>query len=291
MKRIKAPTPVVQPCSNAFTLIELLVVIAIIAILAAMLLPALAGAKVKAQQVQCLNQVKQLTLAEIMFCNDNNRALPDAAPDGSTGSWFINMVDYYSKATNMLRCPTCFQPQQPVNNSKGDAVTPYCKTDYKGDGTPYFGSYMNNGWLYSDKDNPSKGDGDGMNTTLPNGMPGSAGYYLNPNSMIKNPSQTPVFSDGVWVDGWPKEDDTASQDVFSPSEGGNGHQMSRTCVARHATKAGARNRWPTPAQVPKGGVNVGLFDGHAELSRLPNLWSYYWHNNWDPSKVKITGLD
>jgi prepilin-type N-terminal cleavage/methylation domain-containing protein/prepilin-type processing-associated H-X9-DG protein len=146
----------------AFTLIELLVVIAIIAILAAMLLPALSKAKTKAEGISCLNNLKQLQLAWVMYAEDNGEKIAEnRGYENNTNAWVTGILGwasipdnldtakllnaqlgpYVARSLGVYKCPADKLP-----SANGARVRSISMNGFMGDIRNLNGTVLNPGW-------------------------------------------------------------------------------------------------------------------------------------------------
>jgi len=137
--------------TRAFTLIELLVVIAIIAILAALLLPALARAKERSRQIKCVSNLKQVTLAVVIWVNDNEKNnVPWRVPvaDGGTqyGGKPMNAWLEFSVLSNELSNPNVIQCPSDKGVKPAASFPEYVSIGYRAQSTSY-GINIDGGYL------------------------------------------------------------------------------------------------------------------------------------------------
>jgi prepilin-type N-terminal cleavage/methylation domain-containing protein/prepilin-type processing-associated H-X9-DG protein len=237
------PTPAKTLPQRAFTLIELLVVIAIIAILAAMLLPALSKAKAKAGQAACYSNIKQLTLGMMMYVDTYNGTFPACASRNTYGfqieDWIwwrrptqatypvakspvVSLIG--SASSNLFRCPL----------DKDDTVRVSLYTDGAND--PYFFSYTMTSYSLSGGQSPGV-------TSIKNG----GNWHPFRQSMIRNPARKIAIAEEQTSTRPGEVSDPARNIVndgrWVPTTGSGGDVL----TSRHNKKA-----------------NVGFADGHAQ---------------------------
>jgi prepilin-type N-terminal cleavage/methylation domain-containing protein/prepilin-type processing-associated H-X9-DG protein len=261
---------------QGFTLIELLVVIAIIAILAAILLPVLQSAEMRAQEVDDLNNIKEITAASLIYYDEFNTwvgPINASNPSASQGDWMGAMISYY-KGTNVLYCPAA-----PFRGNPSNAVNPPGKAD--------------TAWIWTIS-TPAFSSSYGINKWLAN-APGLGNSIAHPTylylteSAVRQPVMVPMFMDAAWINFDPLESDSPARNLYDPlngaSQSGGGSAvnegMPRVCVARHGGRAaGSAPRSVSAGAFLPGMINMGFVDGHVEEVKLQNLWTFYWHQGW-----------
>lgn len=242
---------------RGFTLIELLVVIAIIALLMAILMPALERVRRQARGVGCKSNLHQWGLIFAIYTQDNNGyfysgLLQSFGADVAHGDWWRECMRPLSKDKKMWLCPTAKKHRSAaLLTAMAIATNPFdawrVPASHGGDE----GSYAPNGWMCNPPANLTSLWGRGPKE-----------FYWRTH-LVQGAYNIPVFTEGWWVDGWPRHtDDPPPWGDRTPIM--SGHEMQRLCVNRH------------------GGAQFCLFaDWSVRKVALKQLWQLKWHREFD----------
>lgn len=252
-------------CSRkGFTLIELLVVIAIIALLMAVLMPALQRVRKQARGVACLNRLKQWSLFFAMYVEDHNgRFMKGHTAQPTPNRWVSALGDYYKWDDELTCCPNATKPWVDKDGVSSGAygtdvgVTMawgYMNQDHWK--KPMKGSYGVNGWCV-----------DAPPGREPRGQ--AAWYWRGPN--VAGAAYVPLFLGSQRYNGVPDSvDDPPAYDGQGWDQGSGG-RMIRYCLNRH-----------------DGFVNSLFMDWSVRKVGLKELWSLKWHRYYNTAGIWTT---
>ncbi len=245
---------------RGFTLIELLVVIAIIALLMAILMPALRRVKEQANMIKCVANLKQWNLIIAMYVEDNDGKFFSGY--GNNSYWWIAQLEdrYQSRIKNKLWfCPKTKKPYYDEYNNRNQQATIFSSwgiytRGFNGHGDLSLdgiaGSYGLNAYVLSTTAPPGH--------TFENGIR-SVNFWKTPQ--VKGASNIPLFAEALRFDLWPQEHEAPADYEFAWV---TSNHMARCCINRHV-----------------GFESVSFCDFSARKVGLKELWTFKWHKTFN----------
>ncbi len=252
---------------RGFTLIELLVVVAIIALLIAIMLPALGNARRRARTTICMTNQRLLVQSYRTYFQNMGVVLSSTG-HGDSGAWDFQLLGgdmtataYYTNngrgvtADKPRFCPETASSHRVAVNKQSVGTTTLAWDCRVGPGGGSTGSYAMNNWMYNGNTYQARQH----NSTTP------ADFYQIKTARAE--FNIPVFVDAVWHDILPRSTDVPGTNLEDPEAGTSADRnLSDAAINRHSRA-----------------VNVSFWDTHVDLVKLPDLWAVKWSATWSRS--------
>ena len=267
------------------SLIEVLLVIAIVAVLAALLLPAVSRGRASARKAQCISHLKQWGITWKVYTSDNNGFFSDGQRAGfPRGEWVWALADQYTREPDMLMCPEAMMRRRsgPQSSTKEvrirldspvrDATAfggPRTVYDFPANpridpvaGRFWLASYGQNNWAYNIPNSSLQGR--------------LAQFHWRQMDINWDTSQVPLFADAMWRGGGP--DHSVPEKFQAPTTHGRwdgvGAEAQHFSIMRHGK-----------------GINILYFDGSVRSTTSPKeIWKLKWHNAFDTEAWRTNGF-